>query len=335
MPAPLDAEERQRRRTIGDAVRQARESNGWALEDLGLHLQRTSQFRLCRQTLAKIEMGHHRLPPELVKALEVTLRMTAGSLTAEDGNTRPKARLTGLHIDGTVSPNLKLAVQHHLIAAVQERLRVAAQARRGMPRFTSPFKFQQRPLSQAEIEQQAGLLRRRWNWGDGPVADLSYSLERQSVVIAQFVHSDAAAVISGRVSSHPAICWIGKTPECATEVEDYRMRILSAFVRSVGFSRDGGLTISNEDVVKLSRAILVPAVGVTDAFGTQCNRITARNVVAFAEIYSVPLAAVVDRILDLGLADAVHAQGLHRQLANHQLDWSHERPRWKNLLPGA
>lgn len=335
MPAPLKAEERLRRQQIGESVRQAREANGWALEDLGLHLHRTSQFRLCRQTLQKIEMGHHRLPPELVKALEVTLRITAGSLTAENGNTRPKARLTGLSIIGHCTAAFRLAVQRHLVSSVQERIRLAAQSRRGMPRFRSPFQFRHGPHTHDEIEQQADLLRHRWGWGEGPVADVTYNLERWSVVITQLAHPDAAVVASGRVSSFPAICWIGNTPANPTESADYRMKILAAFVRSVGFSRDGARSISNEDVARLTRSILIPAVAITDAFGTQRNRITASNLSAFAEIFAVPVGAVVDRAFDLGLTDTEYAATLRQELANNQPGCSHERPRWKDLLPGS
>lgn len=336
MPAPLNLQEKERRRLIGNRVRRARLLNGWTLDDLGDHIMTTSKSptRYRRQALAKVEAGAHSLTPFLVAALETALRLPAGTLSAIDENLAAGTRVVGLAADPKVTEAMRRHAEQAILAAAHERLTESAAALRRSS-FRSPFKFTGVPPTLTEIENMADHLREKWGLGDGPIADLTYSMERQSALVLRVEAPHDAIVFSGRVSSYPVMLWLGQLPVSVTEIAGFRIRILHGLIETLALGRGLRPTDAIDRATKLSRAVLLPRVALTDAFGTGCNRITADNILAIASQYVVPISAALERVSEIGIVDEQRAESLRRSLNGKQLDGTHECSRWKNLLPPA
>lgn len=334
MPAPLKPQEKQRRIKIGDRVRRLRILNGWAQVDLGDHLARGSELRLCRQTIDKIENGNHRLTTDIVTALEAALQQPAGTLTAPDAGLAAGARVVGLNADIKVPPNLYRFAEQVILRAAHERITEAAAAKRGR-RFRSPFTFTAAQPSQGEIEGQADLLRVKWGLGDSPIADLTYAMERQSAVVVSIDSARTGVVYSARVSSFPVVLWHARPPDGITETADYRFRVLRAMITTLALGRGLANDDAADRAAKLSRAVLLPKVAITDTFGPRCHQMTATNLLALASQYQIPISAALARVREVGIVDEQRAEALRRSLHGQLLDQALERSRWKNLLPPA
>lgn len=331
MPAPIKPQERKRRLLIGERVRRHRLLNGWTQDDLGDHLARGSGLHLRRQTIDKIEDGSHRLTSDVVSALESALRQPPGALTAQDGGLAVRTRAVGLSADTKVAPNLRRFAEQIILRAAQERITEATAAKRGRS-FRSPFTFTASTPSQEEIEGQADLLREKWGLGDGPIADLTYSMERQSAIVVSVNSNRPCVVYSARVTSFPVILWHGRPPADLNESAEYRVRVLGALVVSLGLSRG----LANDDAAdradKLSRAILLPKVAITDTFGTRRNQITAANLLALASQYVITIPSALARACEAGIIDEQRAETIRRALNGQLLDGTLECSRWKKLL---
>lgn len=334
MPAPISPGEEERRFRAGDRIRRARVLNGWTQDHLGYLLAHRGGVQLCRQTIDKIEAGRHRLPHDLVSALEAALLLPAGTLAANDGGLAPGAQVLCLSADAEVPPRLLRFAEQAILRAAHERLTEAAAARRGRS-FHSPFTFRAAHPSQEEIEGQADLLRSKWGLGDSPIADLTYSMERQSAVVASIDSDRAGVVYSARVSSFPVLLWHARPPVGLTECADYRLRMLHAMITCLARGRGIAKNDASDRAGKLSRAVLLPKVAMTDALGSRCHQITATNLIALAAQYGIPISAALARVIEVGIIDEQRAEALRRSLNGQQLEGAPEHSRWHNLLPPA
>lgn len=331
MPAPLDSTERLHRQSIGRQVRRARMLNGWSLQDLAFHLARVTNRTWRRQMVDKIEEGQWRLSDELITQLEVSLELRPGAFCSSVAEPFSRLQVCQFTADRDVLPGIKMWARQSMIDAVENRLQSAQQAMRSQA-FRSPFIFLRAAPCQDEIEQQAELLRKRWGLGAGPIADVTFALEANSVVVAQNASPRRMTIFSGRVRSTPIVFVDGLNSADPTSLAEYRLRALNALIKTLALSRNLPADDAKIRAEKIARAILLPRNAITDAFGTQRNRITAVNLVTLASRFLLPKKAALDRCVEAGVIDEAHALRLERAMRPELID-SREKPQWSNLLP--
>lgn len=337
MPAPLKPQEKIRRRLIGDRVRRARELNRMTLDNLSFHLAQVSTegFLMSRQTLQKIEAGMHPMSPVLVNALALALKVEAEDLTTSSGGLAPGARVSDLVYNGDASMAARKAAEQVILAAAHERFNEASAAW-VWRNFNRPLNFKALRPSPEELERQAEGVRMKWGLGETPVANLTFTLEQQSVTVVQRIRSGSPVVFAAMVSSRPVLLWHGQPPSTRDEVSDYRLQILETFFRMLGVRVGLKEIDAKSRAAAIARAVLLPKVAVTGALGgTTRHLITTENIICLASNYAVPLSATLKRAVESGIMDQHSAENLRRSLNGRKLNDHTERPSWKNLLPLA
>ncbi len=319
MPSKLSSTETEARTAIGQRIRQNRLDAGLSLEETAHQVTALTGAvpPYDRRHAAKWESGCAPISPDLLKAIAKVLATDTWSLAWTPPTEIPfRARLLHVSSDRCIPDALLRRLQGALEFEIRSWVEFTYRAKRGLP-FRRPVVFHRGCLDVDGAESLAVRIRRQWELGTAPIADVVQTLEDTGFV---FRHVDwdpcdhsSPVVLSGMLHGRPGICWSGPSPLDPAEAAQYRLRILTSALHVIALRK-----MPSSEAIRqahdVATAMLLPRVGMSDRFGGSCNSVTAENVLALAGRYGLPPEGVIERLVQTATIDDAAGHRLARSV---------------------
>ena len=310
MPPRISDGERSNRLQTGARIRECRLNAGFTLE----HLAKAIGPEFDRRHVKKWEIGAAPISKSLLEEIATALRVPTCILTyVPSGDLPPRARLLAFSGDGPLSTVQRRQAESILTSAVREAHAVRFLAK-GLRRFRYPVTFKQNtPFSAHFAESMAKQVRRRWGLGNAPIADVTHTLEKHGVTIAVKPKSHPPVVIAGTLSGWPTICWWGTAPRTPEEWMHYRLRLLTAALRTMALGRGLPPQSADQQARLVARSLLLPLDQIPSYYSHR-NIVTAESILVFSRWHGIPIADAIAQLIEAKIATPALVRRLSRQI---------------------
>jgi hypothetical protein len=304
------------------------------MNDLAIKVsQQTDMPMFNRRHVEKWESGRAPLPEDLLARIGTALGAEISMLNSPPEIVLPlRSRLVAFSTDGAVTRFENQMGKSAMLRAVRDRLAQLASSR-GFQQFVPPIVFKSSTIQdQTVIEAMATKLRRRWDLGISPIADVVQTLEERQVTMLVEPNAQQARLFAGAIGGWPVVYWCGPTPVTDPERQDFRLRVMSAALRTMALMRGLPADDARENSSRVARAVLLPAERIGFHFGGRIS-VTAENVLALAYRYGLPAEETVLRMVETGAVPAHVGELLMRSLGGAEFDYCREQPLGAAILP--
>ena len=334
MPAPLDPKEQTRRIRLGGRIKEYRLLAGLTLDELASRVAAPGALSFNRRHVEKWETGKAPLSDDLLRRIGAALGVDAWDFSCLSEAVLPLgSSIVAKSTDGPVD-RYEMQVGHGVmkqaVRALVERLYASRRGRR----FTPPVVF--KPSSALEprsIEAMADKIRHRWELGTAPIADVVQTIEeRQVTVIVKTAPNMSPRVLAGAYGGWPVVFWSGPTSDTTVEQQHFRLRILSAALRTMALMRGLSANDAEDQAGRVARAVLLPANRIGFHFGGRIS-VTAENVLALSSRYGLPADMTVRRMVETGAVPAHVGELLMQSLGVTEIAHHREKPLGASILP--